>query len=87
MKIQIDYIIEAIKTLRPNAEFSFNEEDYSSIKYDKLDGKPPTQVEIDAMITEIKNKEAEKLANKATDKAALLAKLGITADEAKLLLS
>jgi hypothetical protein len=87
MKIQIDYIIEAVKTLRPNAEFSFNEEDYSSIKYDKLDGKPPTDAEIDAMITEIKNKEAEKLANKATDKATLLAKLGITADEAKLLLS
>jgi hypothetical protein len=87
MKIQIDYIIEAIKTLRPNAEFSFNEEDYSSIKYDKLDGQPPTDAEIDAMITEIKNKEAEKLADKATNKAALLAKLGITADEARLLLS
>ena len=87
MKIQIDYIIEAIKTLRPNCEFSFNEEDYSSIKYDKLDGTPPSDEEIDAMITEIKNKDAEKLADKATDKAALLAKLGITADEAKLLLS
>ena len=87
MKIQIDYIIEAIKTLRPNCEFSFNEEDYSSIKYDKLDGTPPSDEEIDAMIIKIKNKDAEKLADKATDKAALLARMGLTADEAKLLLS
>jgi hypothetical protein len=42
------------------------------------------QVEIDKA-EDVKRAEAE--AVKATDKAALLAKLGITADEAKLLLS
>ena len=88
MKIEIDYIIEAVKTLRPNAEFSFSDEDYSSIKYDKLDGAPPSYEEIGAIITEIKNKEAEKLANKAAAKAAAQAKLaalGLTANDLKAL--
>ena len=42
--------------------------------------------EYNAIISE-QAKQAEAAAQAATDKAALLAKLGITADEAKLLLS
>ena len=88
MKIEIDYIIEAVKTLRPNAEFSLTNEDYSTIKYNKLDSEPPNKEEINSMITEIKNKEAEKLANKAAAKAAAeakLAALGLNADDLKAL--
>jgi hypothetical protein len=44
-----------------------------------------TQFEIDEM--EATNFKEEQLATKAAEKAALLAKLGITDDEAKLLLS
>ena len=80
-------ISKAIWKLRPGAEFSFTDEDYATIQWDKIDGNPPTQSEITAAIKEIASDEIAAQAKAETDKAALLAKLGITADEAKLLLS
>jgi hypothetical protein len=53
-----NYLAEAIRSLRPNAEFSFTEQDYSTIKWDVLEGTAPTQTEIDAEITKIKTNEA-----------------------------
>jgi hypothetical protein len=82
-----DYLAEAIWKLRPGSEFSFNEQDYSTVKFDVLEGQAPTQAEIDAAIVQVKADEITAKAKAETDKAALLAKLGITADEAKLLLS
>ena len=49
----------------------FTEADYAQVELDKIEAKAI----------------ADELAAKAVEKAALLAKLGITADEAKLLLS
>ena len=49
----------------------FNESDYAQIALDKIEAQT----------------KADELKAKADEKAALLAKLGITADEAKLLLS
>lgn len=80
-------LAKAIKKLKPNSEFSFTDDDYSTIKWDVLDGDAPTQKEIDAAIKEIKADEAQVEATKATAKAALLSRLGITAEEAVLLLS
>ena len=77
----------AIKKLRPTAQFSYSDDDYSTIEWDVLEGDAPTKAEIDAAIKEIKAEEKANEAKAATDKAALLAKLGISADEAKLLLS
>jgi hypothetical protein len=82
-----DYLAQAIKSLRPSAEFSYLENDYSTIKWDILDGNPPTQAEIDAEIAKIKADEEFLAAQRAVEKADLLARLGITADEAALLLS
>ena len=82
-----DYLLEAIKKLKPTAEFSYTDNDYSTIKWDVLDGEAPTQKEIDAAIKEVKTEEAQAEATKATAKAALLDRLGITAEEAVLLLS
>jgi hypothetical protein len=78
---------KAIKALRPTAEFSFSNNDYSTIKWDVLDGTPPTQAEIDAAIKQVEADEIAAQAKAEADKAAILAKLGITDDEAKLLLS
>jgi hypothetical protein len=39
-------IIRAIKKLHPEAEFSFTDEDYSTIKWDVLEGSAPTLAEI-----------------------------------------
>jgi hypothetical protein len=81
------YLAQAIQKLKPNAEFSFTDADYSSIKWEKLDGEAPTQKEIDNAIKAIKLAEINETKTKALQKSALLEKLGITEDEAKLLLS
>ena len=82
----MDYLTKAIFSLRPSAQFSFINEDYSTVKWDVLDGDAPTQSEIDAEIVKIKAQEEADKAAKVADKAALLEKLGITAEEATLLL-
>ena len=82
-----DYLGKAIKKLRPTAEFSFQDNDYLTIKWDVLEGKAPTQSEIDKAIAEVKLDEISQLRSKEEAKSALLERLGISADEAKLLLS
>ncbi len=81
-------LVKAIRKLKPTAEFTFNDLDYSTIKWDVLEGEAPTQNEIDAAIEIIK---AEQIAQKAaadTAKEAAQAKLsalGLTADDLKAL--
>jgi hypothetical protein len=82
-----NYLVEAIKLLKPNAEFSITDDNYENIKWDVLDGDAPTQKQIDAAIKQIKADELTEAATKAAAKSALLDRLGITEDEAKLLLS
>jgi hypothetical protein len=82
-----NYLTKAIRKLKPNAEFSYTDNDYSTINWIVLDGDAPTQKEIDAAIKQVKADEAQAETTKATSKAALLTKLGITEEEAKLLLS
>jgi hypothetical protein len=77
----------AIRNLRPNSQFSFTGTDYSTIKWDVLEGDAPTQAQIDASIKQVKANQIAAEAQKATEKAALLNKLGISELEAKLLLS
>ena len=83
----MSYLIKAINKLKPNAEFTFTDQDYSTVQWIVLEGKPPTESEIDAAIEQVKADEIAAQAKAATDKAAILAKIGLTADEAKLLLS
>ena len=82
-----DYLTKAIKKLKPTAEFSYSDNDYSTIKWDVLDGDAPTQKEIDAAIKEVKADEIADAQAKATQRQAILDRLGITAEEAQLLLS
>lgn len=79
-------LVEAIKSLKPSSEFSFTDNDYSTIKWDILDGTAPTQAQIDAEISRMAAAEIQEAQATATAKAALLKRLGITADEAALLL-
>jgi hypothetical protein len=81
------YMAKAIQKLRPNAEFSYSNDDYSTIKWDVLDGDAPTQAEIDNAIEQVKADEITQAEAKAQAKATLLAQLGITEEQAKLLLS
>jgi hypothetical protein len=82
-----NYLSKAILKLKPTAEFTFIDNNYSTINWIVLDGKAPTQSEIDATISEIKASEKIQETADATAKSALLKKLGITAEEARLLLS
>lgn len=83
----MSYLARAINNLKPEAEFSFTNEDYSTINWDVLEGAAPTQAELDAEIALIKSEEKNAAALRAEAKAALLERLNITEDEAKLLLS
>lgn len=82
----MSYLVKAIRKLKPTAEFSFQEDDYSTIKWDVLDGNAPTQVEIDKAIEQVKADELAEAKAKAAKRAELLSKLGITEEEARILL-
>ena len=78
---------EAIWKLKPNSEFTFQNDDYSTIEWIILEGEAPTQAEIDVAVEQVKADEIAEAEAKATAKAALLAQLGITEEQARLLLS
>lgn len=82
----MSYLSKAIFNLRPNAEFSYIEEDYSTIKWDVLDGDAPTQEEINDEIKRIKANEIADAEAKIIARQAILDRLGLTEEEAKLLL-
>ena len=82
-----DYLVKAIQSLRPDSAFVIMNDDYSTIVWNTLEGAAPTAKEVDAEIERLKAKEITDATNKESAKAALLDRLGITADEAKLLLA
>jgi hypothetical protein len=81
-----DYLFKAIRKLKPDAEFSYKDNDYSTIKWDVLDGEAPTQKEIDAAIKEVKADEVAEAKAKATAKSAILDRIGLTVDELQTIL-
>jgi ABC-type metal ion transport system substrate-binding protein len=81
-----NYLVAAIRKLKPNSEFSFQENDYSTINWIVLNGDAPTQAEIDAAIEQVKVEEAQAAVDKAAQRVALLERLGITEEEARILL-
>ena len=81
-----NYLVSAIRKLRPNSEFSFTDNDYSTIKWDVLDGDAPTQKEIDAAIKEVKADEIAEAKAKAIQRQAILDRIGLTADELQTIL-
>ncbi len=79
-------ITNAILSIAPDSEFTFTECDLDSLIWHSKTAKPSKEAILLA-IEENANKETAAAAAKATAKSALLEKLGITEDEAKLLLS
>ncbi len=83
-----DYLYKAIKKLKPNAEFSYTDNDYSTIKWDVLEGKAPSQKQIDDAIEQVKIDEINQVEAKAEAKAlaqAKLAALGLTVEDLQAL--
>lgn len=84
----MEFLSEAILHLRPTAQFSYNDNDYSTVKWDVLEGDAPTLAEIKATIEQIKTNQITAEAKKATAKesaTAKLAALGLTTDDLKAL--
>ena len=79
-------ISKALLNLVPNANWILRGDDYSNLEWES-EGTPPSIEEIEAEIKLIPAKEKAVKQKTEDDKAALLAKLGITAEEAVLLLS
>ena len=79
-------IAQAIRSLRIGAEFSFTDGDYSTIVWDKLEGGAPSQSEITTEIARLKKQVESDKAEAQSNRAKLLERLGLTADEAKLLI-
>jgi hypothetical protein len=82
------YLSKAIRLLKPTAEFSINNDDYNTVKWDSLEGDAPTKKEIDDAIKQIKADEIAAAEAKATAKAtaqAKLAALGLTVEDLQAL--
>ena len=75
---------EVLEMLIPQGGWILQGEDYEGIEFLQCD--PITKEQFLAGFAQYDSFKAQKDADKATEKAALLAKLGITEDEAKLLL-
>lgn len=87
MKTESQLLVDAIRLLKPTSEFVIVNNDYATIDWHSLEGTAPTKAQIEAAIEQVKaNDENEALATQ-TQKQAILDRLGITADEARLLLS
>lgn len=80
------YISLAVKNLAPTAEFTFINDDPKTLE--SLNGvELPSVKEIEAEIIKIKQKQIQDAANLKSQKDAILERLGLTQDEAKILLS
>jgi hypothetical protein len=76
---------EVLTMLCPEKEWTIYGDDFDSIQWVK--GTPITKEEFEAGFAQVDAWKAQEAQKAASQKSALLAKLGITADEAKLLLS
>jgi hypothetical protein len=77
--------IKAIQQLAPNLDFRLENDDLNTLE--SLNGKDlPSIKDIKAKMLTIESEEINQIQIKAEAKAALLERLGITADEAALLL-
>jgi hypothetical protein len=84
MKISVS---EAISHIHPNSEFVIYGDDLDGLTFIKPDNLTVTQEQVDQAIIELGQIRQAEAQAKATQKAALLERLGITEDEAKLLLA
>ena len=75
---------EVLEMLIPTGGWSISGNDWEGVTF--IEATPITKAQFDAGFAQYDAWKAEQDSKAAADKAALLAKLGITADEAKLLL-
>lgn len=77
---------DVINFIRPSSQFTMTDNDLTTIVFHD-DSVIPTNAEIEAGKKALTKKLADEAAQTAAAKSAILSKLGITEEEAKLLLS
>jgi hypothetical protein len=80
----MNYLVAAIHKLKPTAQFTFQEDDYSTIEWIELEGEAPTLAQINAAKAEVIAEQNAIETAKATAAASAVAKLeaiGLTAEE------
>jgi hypothetical protein len=80
-------VSEAISHIHPNSEFVIYNNDLDRLTFIKPDNLTVTQEQVDQAIIELGQIRQAEAEAKAAQKAALLERLGITEDEARLLLA
>ena len=86
MKAETEKLIAALKALKPTSEFSIIGGEYSTIQWDVLDGDAPTEKQIADKIKELDKLESDRESQLIAQREAILDRLGLTAEEAALLL-
>ena len=76
-------LVKALTSLRPGAEFTFDNDDLATVQWADSSIVTPTQEEIDAELARLAQVELDKKAAAESK----LAALGLTADDIKALLS
>lgn len=77
----LSYTVKALLKLKPESQWRMVGNDYSKIEWIVLEGKAPTQAQIDVAIEQVKADESQAVIDQATAKAtaqAKLAALGLT---------
>lgn len=77
---------KAIFSLRPGSEFVITDNDYSTIQWYVLEGEAPTLQEVETEMERIAEEEANAEIDRQNRRAEILERLGLTEDEAKLIL-
>lgn len=80
-------LVKAIRSIRPNAEFAIHGADLDNIEWHVLEGEIPTKKEIEKAIVDLEAAEVIAEQEKIKAKNAILERIGLTAEEANLLLS
>lgn len=83
----MEKVVKAIRSIRPNAEFAIHGGDLENIEWHILEGEIPTKKEIEQAIKDLAAAELAKEQEKIAAKNAILERIGLTAEEATILLS
>jgi len=83
----MEKVVKAIRSIRPNAEFAIHGEDLDNIEWHVLEGEIPTKKEIEKAIVDLEAAEVIAEQEKIKAKNSILERIGLTAEEANLLLS
>ena len=83
----MDYLTKAIRALVGSDDFAYSGEDYASIVWITEPTKIPTAKQVADKIAELEQADAAAIVAKQAQKQDILDRLGITAEEAKILLA